>query len=299
MGGAKGILPGTGKNDSGLTTAWNVFDPMGGQQRSAQDSANAAADLAGRAAMDQQREARRSYMQTAGIVNQATVQGLASLDRDIANQERNLARQEKMISMIDPTILEASQQALRLLRGETSSTLAPMQQQRDQQRQKLLNQLREQLGPGAETSSAGMQALSRFDSESSQLFAGAQQQALGNLTGIAGQFSNMRPDMLRDITGLSGFGQAKTGLEYQRAGVLGGARQGLYNTAGAQYTGRLLGAQADQAGSNQMLNAGIQAGMAYFTGGSSLMGGMGGGQGGGGQSQMMAGQSNMNRMNLA
>lgn len=298
MGGAKGILPGTGKNDSDLTTAWNVFDPVGGQMRSAHDSAQAAAELAGKAAMAQQRQARAAYRETAGIVNPATVQGLASLDRDIANQEKNLARQEKMISMIDPTILEASQQALRLLRGESSSTLAPLQQQRGQQRQKLLNQLREQLGPGAETSSAGLNALNRFDSETSQIFAGAQQQALGNLTGVAGQFSNMRPDMLREVSGLSGFGQAKTGLEYQRAGVLGGARQGLYNTAGAQLTGRLLGAQADQANSTAMAQAGLQLGMSYFTGGASMFGG-GGGQKTQPQTQTISGQSNKDWSNLA
>lgn len=227
------------------------------------DSANAAQG----AALAQQHQARLAYNETKNIVNPATTQGLASYDRDIANQEKNLSRQEQLISQIDPTIIEASQQALKLLRGENSSVLAPLQNQRNLARQKLVNQLREQLGPGAETSTAGIQALNRFDSETSSLTAGAQQQALQNIGGVANQFNSTRPDMLRDIMGLSQLGQGKTNLSYQQAAALSNARQGLQQTAGAQFTGQAIQGAQGQAYGNQLFGAGVQAGTAALMGG--------------------------------
>lgn len=247
------------------------------------------AKAAGRAAMAQQSEARAAYNETKGIVNPATVQGLLSFDRDIKNQEKNLARQEQLISQIDPTILEASQQALKLLRGEQSSTLAPIQRQRDQQRQKLLNQLREQLGPGAETSTAGIQALTRFDAETNNLMAGQQQSAIQMLGNTAGQFNSVRPDMFREIMGLSNFGQGKTQLQYQQAAALSNARQGLMQTAGAQYTQDLIKAQGAASYGRSLHESGMAIGEAWATMG------MGGGKtkvgdtsGGGGNNRMMS-----------
>ncbi len=225
------------------------------------------AAAAQRAAMMQQAEFQRAYAQYEGDVNTTTTSGLLALDKDIANQERNLGRQEQLIAQIDPTIIEASQQALKLLKGEQSSTLAPMERQRAQQRQGVLNSLRERLGPGAETSTAGMQALSRFDSETNNLLAGQQQSALHGLGGIAGQFNSIRPDMLREISGLSGFGQAKTGLGFQRANGLFNARQGLVQNAGASETGAVLRGQQNAAFGQTALTA---AG-AYLTGGISLL----------------------------
>jgi hypothetical protein len=198
------------------------------------------AGAAQNAAMQQQGEAGAAYQQYASIVNPATTAGLLQLDKDIASQDRNLVRQEQLISQIDPTLIEASQQALKLLRGEQSSTLAPIERQRQQQRQTLLNTLREQLGPGAETSTAGIQALTKFDSDSNNLLSNQQQQALSGLGGLATQFNSTRPDMLREISGRSALTQAKTGLEFQRAQGLFSARQPLFQTAGANQTANSL-----------------------------------------------------------
>lgn len=250
------------------------------------------AKYGGRVAAAQQAEARRQYDSLTGMLNtsagqmdNATVQGLASLDRDIANQERNLQRQEKLISQIDPTIIEASQQALRLLRGEESSTLSPLKAQRAQQRQKLLNSLREQLGPGAETSTAGMQALNRFDSESANLFGAGQQNALQMLGNISGQFSSQRPDMMREVMGLSGLGQGQYGLRanqanfgLQRVGAQQSIGSLLTGTAGLEHTKGLLNAQSRQ----QQLLAHQEdlreMGKAWGTMGMSSMGGGGSGK---------------------
>jgi hypothetical protein len=177
-----------------------------------------------------------------------------------------------MISQIDPTIIEASQQALRLLRGEESSTLNPLKNQRNVQRQKLLNSLREQLGPGAETSTAGIQALTRFDSESSNLFAGAQQQALGNMGNIGGQFSQMRPDMLRESMGLGQMVQNKSNFGINQANALSGVNTGMLQSAGANQTYDLLRGQNQQAAGNLMQEQGAAHKQQVMQMGGSMMG---------------------------
>lgn len=221
---------------------------------------DAAAHGAQSAAQAQERSSKRSYNQLKGrlgaatqLVNDTTVSGLMQFDKDISNQERNLSRQEQLIAQLDPTIIEASQQALRLLRGEQSSTLAPLKNQRDMQRQKLVNSLRAQMGPGAETSTAGIQALTRFDAETDNIFAGAQQQAISNLGQVGSQFNSQRPDIQREIMGLSALGQGKTALGYQQAGMwnqqantLFAARQPVTQLAGAKYTAETLRGQEQQ-----------------------------------------------------
>lgn len=217
-----------------------------------------AADAAQGAALAQMEMAKRVWKEQSKLINANTVQGLAAFDRDIKNQERNLSRQEQLISQIDPTIVEASQQALKLLRGEQSSTLAPINEQRNMQRQKLLNTLREQLGPGAETSTAGIQALTRFDSETNQLLAGQQQNALQMLGGVAGQFNSTRPDMFREVMGLSSLNQGKTQLGFQQADALFRARGPMLGTAGGQYAGQAVQGQQAQAWGNKLFEGGLQ-----------------------------------------
>jgi len=225
------------------------------------------ADSAGKSAMARRGEAEAAYNEVKGITNRATTMGIMNMERDLASADKNLARQEALIGQIDPTIIEASQQALKLLRGETSSTLAPLQRQRETARQKLVNQLREQLGPGAETSTAGIQALNRFDSESTNLFAGAQQQALGQLGQTAGQFNSTRPDLFREIAGRSQIGQIGSNLLMGQAGILGNARQGLIDTAGANFVEDQIRAQQRRNFGEKMLGVGIGAASAYATGG--------------------------------
>lgn len=248
------------------------FTPAGMVLGELQRPGMEAAAAAERAAMAQQGAAGRQYAITSQLTEKPTAEAMLTFDKSLAAQERNLARQEQLVSQIDPTILEASQQALRLLRGESSSTLAPLQQQRDTQRQKLLNNLREQLGPGAETSTAGMQALSRFDSETSNIMSGAQQQALGNLGALTGQFTAARPDILRETQGFGNLATGRAGLAFTRAGLLSGQGQNVINTAGAENTGALMRAQGQQALYNQITGAGISAGSALLTGGLSSAG---------------------------
>jgi hypothetical protein len=205
-------------------------------------------------------------------ISKMSIDSLNQLDKAISGQERDLGRQEALLQNIDPAIIEASQQALKLMRGEQAKTLAPMQAQRDQQRQKLLNSLREQLGPGAETSTAGMQALNKFDSETNSLFAGAQQQAIQSL---GSTFSTFNQGRQANAQGAMNLGQL-IGARNPFINTIGQANssvlnagQGLTDTAGWQHVGAMVNAQHANALQNQIIGAAIQGGTAYATGGAS------------------------------
>lgn len=259
----------------------------------AKEGNDKAAAAAGGAARAQMTEAQRQYARLEDLTGKATVSGIAAADKSIAEQERNLSRQEQLISQLDPTIIEASQQALRLLRGESASTLAPLQNQRNVARQKLVNTLREQLGPGAETSTAGIQALTRFDAETSNLFASAQQAALSNLGGLSSQFTSQRPDVGNEIGRLSNLRQLESGHLYNQATVLQNGGRNLIDTAGAQFVEQGLRGQS-QASFGSSLG---QIGGAMVGAG----GGFGSLFGGGGTQAIgtQAGESYLNTGNIA
>lgn len=217
---------------------------------------------------------------TKSLMDKMSVAALADYDKALAAQERNIGRQEQLIAQIDPTMIEASQQALKLMRGETASTLAPLKRQRDMQKQKLLSRLREQLGPGAETSTAGMQAINRFDSETDSLFAGAQQQAIQNLGGTFGQFGNYRPNMGNEAVTFGNLAAGKANvyatsaqLNNQAEQALANAWMGAAGSAGAGSVGAMMQGQYQQNQMNQLMQTGAQLGTAYM-----MYGGGGGGQ---------------------
>lgn len=291
--GSSGIIGGVANAGFGPIVGGVTNQMLGGM--SADEANRDMARAAQGAAMEQMRTANRNYQYNRRQLGMArnelqgyTVEGLASLDRDIKNQERNLSRQEQMISNLDPAIIEAAQQALKLMKGETSSTLAPLQRQRQMQRQKLLSSLREQLGPGAETSTAGIQALNRFDAETDSLFASGQQQALSNLGNVSAQFTSQRPDMLGEISGLSAFGQGKYALgqnmanfDLQRVNALQGGQANLLNTSGAQYTSDVMRGQFGQMAGQRQQELGAQQQAMGIQAMTSIFGGMAGGGAGG------------------
>lgn len=262
--------------------------------------ANAAARAAGDAAKARERELQlavgmgkegledakssRDQMNTRATeaINAAkSPQELNALTNALGRQERALAKQEQIMAQIDPAILEASQQALQLLRGEEARSIAPLREQRQRDRQKLVDNLREQMGSGAETSTAGMQALNQFDQQTSQLMAQTQESALGGLFGMGmqgvqgklaqGQLTNQGIGQIGQIG--QAFGQSAGRVSGATLGALQGnlgaasliqggyanlmnAQQGLAAGAGSQYVESQLRNQAK----NQFINDRIQAG---------------------------------------
>jgi hypothetical protein len=104
-------------------------------------------------------------------------------------QERQVQRQEELAKTINPALIEQGKQYAALHQGKSAPALSNLQNQRAIQRQQLVGQLQQQLGPGAETSTAGMQALNQFDQETSNQTSQAQQQ----YTGLLGELTESAP----------------------------------------------------------------------------------------------------------
>jgi hypothetical protein len=265
--------------------------------------ANKTARAAGEAAMAQERamiegvgfarqglEAGQAAGQQA-IAAANSPQELAALTQALERQGSALDRQEKLFQSIDPAIMEASKQAFQLLQGQEAKSLAPLKASRQRQRQKLMDRLREQLGPGAETSTAGIQALNQFDQQTSEQLSGAQERSIGNLFGMGlqgeqaklgrGQLINQGIGQTANIGGM--FGQsagraaqtalAAGGLEQQGFGNLTQAQFNRAGGAGAKFVKSQLQGQARQAQHSQAMGGA----MSMFSKG----GGGGGAQGGG------------------
>lgn len=224
---------------------------------------------ASRAARAQQAAAGQLRQDVEGLM-EATPQQLAAEEQALGVQSKNLEKQERLISSLDPAILQASEQALSILKGEESQFLAPVRAQRQRQRQRLLDTLRQQLGPGAETSSAGQQALQKFDLETSDILAGRQESSLSQLFGMAGQGTGLRSQISQGAGALASMSGAQQDRGLGRARILGNIGQGEVQTAGARFTGDLIRAQ-------QLQQLGGDLSKAFGAGAGMLVGGLAGG----------------------
>ena len=240
------------------------------RQAKAATKAGHAREAAAAAQLRQAKESQQMAIKAA----EAGPQELAALERSIQQQERGVAREEKFLGSIDPTLIEASQQALKLLRGEESSSLAPMKAQRDRQRKALVDQLRSQLGPGAETSSAGIQALTQFDQQTSMGLAQQQQASLGQLLGSTQQSASQGRSSLANL-GQQGLGIAGGFSNIKARGVnaitgsqagMSAAGSAMTNAAGARYSGDQLRGQAISGIGGQLVGAGVTAGLSGLGG---------------------------------
>lgn len=255
-----------------------------GQQEAAQGAQSAAEAQQSAAAVtraDALRESKRLETD-ANRLAQATPQELQAYQASLNSATAGLAQRERQIAAIDPALMEASQQVLKLLRGEDAASLKPAMAQRQQQRQQLVNSLRSKYGPGAEESSLGQKILSQFDMDSNVLTSQLQQSALNQTFGIASQAGQVT-DRTNALAGINNAGTNFSNLQSRllnsrmqtgvtTLGALSGTSQQMINTAGAQYTGQALQGQALSSLGNQFLQAGTTAGGAYAGGYFSQMG---------------------------
>ncbi len=141
----------------------------------------------------EQAEVRR---QEAIVAAEPTSQELALQEKNLAFQERAIARAEKRFQAIDPAIIEAGQQAHSLLKGKEAAILQPIRRNRERQRRQLESNLRQQLGSGYASSTAGIEALGRFDERTGDFMLQAQSQALGQSVDVARGLTAARPSEL-------------------------------------------------------------------------------------------------------
>lgn len=275
-GGGGGIGGAIGGTLNSITPAgmmgFDFQDPTGakGAANAAQAAANAQAQMAG-----QTRNQILGYSgqleKDAMSLAEASPQELGALSRAYASAEQNLGREEKLLASIDPALMEASKQALSILRGEPSGLNQGVMAQRGLQRQQLMNSLRAQYGPGAETSSIGQKVLQGFDAESQNM----SMNNLGSLMNIA--TTDLGARQQRGIAGLQQVGQGYGALQErklntrlntgaQTLGALSGTSQQMIQSAGAPFVGDAIRAQGQQS----LFNMGAQAGAAYLTGGATL-----------------------------
>lgn len=239
------------------------------------------ARAAQQAAMAQAEEARR---QQAMILQQggknraeamsladASPQELAALSRAYSQTSTQLDRQERLLQAVDPAIMEASNQVLKLIRGESAGLSQALGAQRQSQRQALVNSLRSRFGPDAENSSIGQRILSQFDMQSDVMHQQAQQSSLSQAMGVAGH--DFGAPQTRNIGQLQQIGQGYGALQERKLNAsmgtgnamlaaLGGSSAPVIQSAGAPYVGDALRAQSNSSFMNNAMNAGVQFGLA-------------------------------------
>jgi hypothetical protein len=223
------------------------------QAEAAENAASEQARVAREVLAQQQRDRERalglaqpSYQEMALIARQQELaeanlqQMLAAIDQD-----------RQLLNSVDPALKSAGEQAYKLLQGQESSVLAPLRAERGRMREDLKTSLRDKLGSGYETSSAGIEALSRFDADSAGLMEGAQQQTLGTLLGVS---ASVRPNIAGEVGAAYGttsqiLGSALAGqqnIQGRQVNAFTGSPvnyQNVINTAGGQFLGDMIRAQ--------------------------------------------------------
>ena len=258
-----------------------------------QANAAQAAALAQRDIAQQQLEYQQRLQERALRLSQASPQELASIQQILGLQQKTIAEGEKalqadkeLLASVDPALKEAGKQAYELLQGKEAAALGVIRKQRDNQRGQLAETLKNRLGAGYETSTAGAAALAAFDQQTAETLQGAQQQTLGSLLGLSAQ---VRPDVVGKTQSLystaaniGAIGLAgQQNIAARNVNALLGSKvdySNVLNTAGAPYVGDYLrGQQMGQVFSGLAgIGGGILGGAAY--GASAPPPGVGGGR---------------------
>lgn len=213
------------------------------------------------------------------LSNAITPSMMANYNNVLANQERVVQRQEQLAQSISPALFEAGKQAHQLMLGQSAPVLDNMKNQRQLQRQNLLDTLRQQYGAGAENSSAGQQALQRFDSETTNQLSQAQQQYLQQMTGTAlsggasiAQTSGASNALYNNINADNPMTQnayAKANALQNTTNLESNALSNMAGFAGAgNVAGNIMGKAYSSLGSSLMSMAGGAAGYDQSTDGS-------------------------------
>lgn len=184
-------------------------------------------------AAKKQAEAAKAQQKKAINAAKMTPQELKMVNDEIREGERMIARERKVIEAVDPALLEAGKQAYQLLRGKESALLDPVRRNRDRQREVLNENLRRQLGPGFETSSAGIEALSKFDTATSDMLSQVQERAA---LGLLSSASNTRSQAAAGETaGINAMQNARGGFQNAAArqvNAITGTSTGVVQSAG-------------------------------------------------------------------
>lgn len=229
------------------------------------------ADALGSAASAQQQAARGQQKQALDLAK-ATPQEIANLEQLIAANTKDLERRQQLIDSADPALLEIGKQTLGMLRGDTEALgSSALNKNRAKQRTALENQLRQQLGPGYANTSAGIQALAEFDSQTADLTEANRLNVIGSylptLANISG--TGIQPNVANAGT----IGNLVGNIQNRQVGAATGTAGSVIDTAGADSVRQYQYAQA-------LGQLGGQIGAGQFNSLGDLFKGSGGGVGG-------------------
>lgn len=160
-------------------------------------------------------------------------------------QQAGLDRDTSILNTLDPSLVQAGQQAQKLMSGQAASILAPMQQQQTYERNQLQQKLAAQLGPGWQTSSAGQSALQSFDMQSNLQTQQAQMTAFNSVSqylnyGIQSSNAINSQDRLGFETGSQMSAQtlqSMNTIQARQTNAILATSPALQNSAGGQYAG--------------------------------------------------------------
>lgn len=202
--------------------------------------------------------------QSATDLAEASPQELAMLGEQYGVASKNLQRQQELMDSINPALMEASKQALSILRGGPASSTDGIMGVRNQQRQQLINSLKSQYGPGAESSSIGMQALMQFDQQSESM----KQGAMSNLFNLA-ESGAPQANLMNGLNGLQSVASGYSAIQNRQLntqltgiGDIAGVQNQMLQTAGAPFVGAALQGQGLGSLGNNIGNSATQLGMA-------------------------------------
>lgn len=209
----------------------------------------------------QQEEARRTQQMALGFAA-PTAKELENLTKQTQLYEKMYAQQnvmlqnfqKQLVDMYGPAIMEQGQQLYKQLQGESAGVVKSYDSQRARQRENLKQQLLERMGPDALTTSAGIQALNQFDTQTSEQRTSIEEQALnqsvnrltslgqgqGGLAQQIGSSYSSLSGMLNQIQGTLG------GFQTRQINAVTGTAPAMIQAAGSENVGRAYMGQAIQ-----------------------------------------------------
>jgi len=191
---------------------------------------------------------------------------LAAYDEALTAQRSVVQKQKALADSLSPNLIEIGKQLHGLMTGQSAPALDNLKQQRALQRTQLVDNLTQKLGPGAESSSAGIQALNQFDQETANTL----QQAQSDYTKTFMSASLSSPEVInalgganKDLTALQAQspGQRQANILMGALGPQGQAAQMSINAAGAgAVANQFMGQGIQQLGQSGIMGAAMMAG---------------------------------------
>jgi len=196
-----------------------------------------------------------------------TAQELENISKQVALYDRMYSQQtavidqltKQMVDTYGPAIMEQGKQFFKQLQGEASGVVKSFDSQRSRQREQLRQQLIERMGPGALTSSAGVNALNDFDQKTSDMRAGIEEQSLNNAVNRLGSLQQTQgaagSTVFNAYSGMSNLlNNIQTGMGNIQSRQVNAATlsaQPIIGTAGAEYVSQMGTAKAIGEGFSQ------------------------------------------------